>query len=279
MIVIRRDARLLLLGQLDHAVLAGCLAAAWGNDTFEAPEPFESVVLAASRHDEGWREWDDEFRFDSKRQAPLSFLDVDIRDYVNLYARGIARIVELDTYAGLLASLHGTGNLCGRWGTQPGIRLSAYDEATWPAVIEAYVLEQEALQTRLRIQLLGLRPEHRRSDFERRLWSNYELLQVWDRLSLFLCRSDPGQAGDAEVGAVRHSAGEMEPLPIVAHTHGGGHATLSSWPFASDRLEMSVPFRSIPDRPFVSPEDFHTEAHRAPLEELRWTLTKEDSVR
>lgn len=276
MIVVKRGGRLLLLCQLDHSALAGRLAAAWGNNWFQASTPLESVVLAASRHDEGWREWDEECRFDSERRAPLSFLDVDIGDYVNLYARGVARIAELDTYAGLLASMHGTGNLCGRWGTQPGIRLSAYDEATWPPVIEAYVLEQEALQARLKLLLLGLRPDHRRSDFERRLWSNYELLQVWDRLSLFLCRSDPQRREEAELGAARRSAEEVEPVPLFVHTVGGWRATVSPWPFALDPLEVSVPLRSIPDRPFVSPEDVYAEVHRAPLEEQRWTLSKED---
>lgn len=276
MIVLEREGRLLLLSQLDHATLAGRFAAAWGNDGFQAPAPSESVVLAASRHDEGWREWDAEFRFDATRRAPLYFLDVDIRDYVSLYSRGIARIAELDPYAGLLASLHGTGNLCGRWGTQPGIRLRAYDEATWPPLIEAYVLEQEALQARLKLRILSLRANDRRSDFERRLWSNYELLQAWDRLSLFLCRSDPRRREAAELGAVPRSIDDSDRVPLVVQAEGGGLATVTPWPFAPDRLEASIPVRRIPDRPYLSPEDVHAEVRFAPHEELRWTLAKGD---
>ena len=257
MIVLERDGRLLLIKQLDHAALAGCFAGEWGNERFEAPGPRDSVVLAASRHDEGWREWDDECRPDPERERPLHFLDVDIKDYVRLYARGIERIAALDAYAGLLVSMHGTGNVCGRWGIQRGIRLSHYDEATWPLVIRRYVLEQEALQARLKLDLLGLNPEHRRSLFERRLWANYELLQAWDRLSLFLCRTDPQEPAEADLGVVPVSLEGcgVEALKVRSRH---GTATVSPWPFQSGRIDLEVALQGA----------------EAPL---RWTLTEEDA--
>ena len=44
----------LLLRQTDHSRLAGRFASHWGNATFAAPEPFESVVRAATFHDFGY---------------------------------------------------------------------------------------------------------------------------------------------------------------------------------------------------------------------------------
>ena len=240
MIVVERGGRVLLITQLDHAALAGRFGGEWGNDGFEAPEPRASVILAASRHDEGWREWDDELRQDPEKGGPLYFLDVEIEDYVRLYGRGIERIAGLDPYAGLLVSLHGTGNVCGRWGVQRGIRLSKYDEAAWPPVIRRYVLEQEALQSRLKLDLLGLNPEERRSRFERRLWANFELLQAWDRLSLHLCRADPAAGSEADLGAVptRLDGCSESALRVRA---GEGRATVSPWPFRTAALEVEVP--------------------------------------
>ena len=110
MIVLRREGRLLLFKQLDHAALAGELAAERGNAGFEAPGPRDSVLLAAARHDEGWRDSDDSFRYDPERRAPLSFLDVGLEEYVTLYGAGIDRVAEADPYAGLLVSIHGTGD-------------------------------------------------------------------------------------------------------------------------------------------------------------------------
>ena len=275
MIVLARDDRLLLIRQLDHAALAGRFAEAWGGEGFEAPSPRDAVVLAAGRHDEGWREWDDELRFDAARHRPLYFLDVDIHDYVRLYSRGIQRIAELDPYAGILVSMHGTGNVCGRWGAQRGIRLSGYDERTWPPVIESYVLEQEALQARLKLGLLGLNPEARRSDFERRLWSTYELLQAWDRLSLFLCRTDPRQEAGADLGEVPAASGSVERTPLAVASLGGGRATVTPWPFAQPELVIEIPVRAIPDHPYETSAGAAGAAARAGPEHLGWRLSKE----
>lgn len=272
MIVLRRDGRLVLIDQLDHAALAGRFAEGWGNDTFAAPEPLESVVLAAARHDEGWRDSDADVRYDLTRRAPLYFLDVDIRDYVDLYAQGIARIASLDSYAGLLVSMHGTGNVCGRWGIQRGIRLSGYDAESWAAVIERYVLEEEARQARLRLSILGLDPSERRSRFERRLWSNYELMQAWDRLSLFLCRTDPGEMAEADLGTVPMSLEGSETATLTVSALGRGRAVVDPWPFRSDRLDIAIPARQISDRDYGSQDEVRAELASATVASVTWTI-------
>jgi hypothetical protein len=273
-IVVRRRAYLLLVGQLDHAAVAGNLAQAWGNERFEAAQPLAPVVLAASRHDEGWREPDAALRYDPPRRAPLNFLDAGIDDYVRLYADGIGRIAALDAYAGLLTSMHGTGNVCGRWGVQPGVRLTGYDEAAWAPVIRPYVLEQEALQSRLKLDLLGLNPRSRRSVFERRLWANYELLQVWDRLSLFLCRTDPGEMADADLGAAPTSGDGCRLEGLRVGATGDGRAAVTPWPFTDDRVDVVVPTRTIPDREYEGEEDLTGEVGRARAGQLTWSLRR-----
>ena len=58
MIVQRQDSELLLVRQTDHAALSGMLAEHWGDGDFACPEPRAAVLLAAARHDDGWREWE-----------------------------------------------------------------------------------------------------------------------------------------------------------------------------------------------------------------------------
>jgi len=272
MIVLRREGRLVLIDQLDHAVLVGLFAERWGNDEFAAPEPHDSVVLAASRHDEGWRESDADARYDPARRAPLYFLDIGIRDYVHLYTQGIARIAAHDTYAGLLVSMHGTGNVCGRWGMQRGVRLSGYDRKSWPPVIERYVLEQEAQQALLKLSILGLDPCVPRGYFERRLWSNYELLQAWDRLSLFLCRTSPDDQAEADLGTVPRSLDGAEAATLVVTALGAGRASVSPWPFRPRRVDIVVPVRVIPDREYGSHDEVRAEVERAAAASLEWTI-------
>ncbi len=277
MIVLRRDGTLLLIDQLDHAALAGRFAESWGNDDFAAPEPLEPVVLAAARHDEGWRESDESVRLDPDTHRPLYFLDVGIEEYVDLYARGIARVAALDPYAGLLVSMHGTGNVCGRWGIQRGIRLSKFDAGRWPEAIERYVLDQESHQAKAKLSLVGLDPSERRSRFERRLWSNYELLQAWDRLSLFLCRTPPAAHLDAELGVVPRSLEGTETASLTVTARGSGCGRVDPWPFRAETLAVEVPVREIPDREYESVDDVRETLARAPRTALAWTLAARSS--
>ncbi|HEY7556353.1 MAG TPA: DUF3891 family protein, partial [Candidatus Binatia bacterium] len=41
------DSRTILALQIDHSRVAGYLAAHWGNQDFDRPQPYSSVVLAA----------------------------------------------------------------------------------------------------------------------------------------------------------------------------------------------------------------------------------------
>lgn len=260
MIVLRRGGELVLIQQLDHAALAGRFAERWGNAGFDGPEPHDAVVLAAARHDEGWRESDDAYRLDETRRRPLSFLDASIDDYARLYAAGIGRIAALDPYAGLLVSMHGSGNVTGRWGAQPGVRLTGYDPTAWVPVIERFVLEQEQLQARLKLAILGVPAEVRRSVFERRLWAHYELLQVWDRLSLFVCRADAG-AGDAvPLGDAPARIDEPRLTEFTARALGDGRFTVSPWPFSVPAFEAAVPVARIEDRDYASAADVRAAA-------------------
>ena len=88
--------------------------------------------------------------------------------------------------------MHGAGIYRGRYGTQPSLKLTFADEAR--DQVEAFVAEQEELHARLVAQL-GV-PEDER-------WTNYRLLQVYDRLSLYFCLRDV-EAGEPDT---------LEPVP------------------------------------------------------------------
>ena len=273
MIVLARGGRLGLGRPLDHAALAGRFAEAWGNARFDAPEPLPAVALAAARHDEGWRDSDDALRFDDARARPLSFLDGTLDDYVRLYAAGIDRIASIDPYAGLLVSMHGSGNVCGRWGAQPGVRISGYS-AAWDAAIEAFALEQEAVQARLKMRLIGAPARVRRSVFERRLWAHYELLQVWDRLSLFVCRSDPDVPAEMAVGEAPARVDEPELTAFTASISGHGVVAVDPWPFRSESFDVDIPVVWIEDRPYRSAADVRAAVEASGSDSLRYRVSR-----
>jgi hypothetical protein len=157
--------------QTDHADLSAAFARAW-------KEPLSpSLVIATERHDDGWAVWEQSPRVDADGK-PVNFLEVDIRSHLAFYRAGIAAITEEDEGAGLLVSMHGAGIYRGRYGLDPALSLTRAAELQ--AEVDAFVAEQEAK--------FGGDPGDRQAD--------YELLQLFDRLSLYFCMRDV-EAGEA----------------------------------------------------------------------------------
>jgi Protein of unknown function (DUF3891) len=170
--------------QTDHADLSGAFARAW---TERGPH-HDALVIAAERHDDGWAVWERAPRVDESGK-PVNFLEVDVRSHLAFYRAGIAAITEHDADAGLLVSMHGAGIYRQRYGLDPGLGLARAAEVQ--DEVDAFVAEQEAK--------FGGDPGDRRDD--------YELLQLYDRLSLYFCMRDVEGGEPAELQGYR-----LEPL-------------------------------------------------------------------
>ena len=166
--------------QTDHADLSGAFADAWR----DRGRRHESVAIAARRHDDGWAVWERAPRCDENGK-PVSFLDVDVRSHLAFYRAGIAAVTEHDSYAGLLVSMHGAGIYRQRYGLDPGLSLTRAPEVQ--DQVEEFVAEQEAK--------FGGGPGEQRAD--------YDLLQLYDRLSLYFCMRDVEAGESAELQGYR----------------------------------------------------------------------------
>lgn len=250
MIVVRRGGELVLIRQVDHGLLSGEVARRWGNARFQRPEPLEPVVLASALHDEGWREQDEVPLFDARARAPLHWRDIDVASHVVFYAEGIGRVAARDPYAGLLVSMHGAGIYLRRYGTYQVkmTKLAGADREP----IDRFVAEQEAEQVRLKRVVWT--PEVRRAEFERTLWFHYELLQIWDRLSLFVCLNDPRRPAQDRLGPMPVTAAGPV-LELHVRAAGDGRIELDPYPFDTPSLETVVAARAIPDRPYETADD------------------------
>jgi hypothetical protein len=196
--------------QTDHADLSGAFARAWRTPLSE------SLLIATERHDDGWAVWEQAPRIDQKGK-PVNFLEVDIRSHLAFYRAGIAAITEQDAGAGLLVSMHGAGIYRGRYGLDPGLGLARAAEAQ--AEVDAFVAEQEAK--------FGGAPGERRDE--------YELLQLFDRLSLYFCMRDAEN-------------GEPEPVELQGYTleaTGPWRVRITPYPFAEAAATFSLKRRVI----------------------------------
>jgi hypothetical protein len=191
--------------QTDHADLSGDLARAWR----EQGPRHASLVVAAERHDDGWAVWEQAPRVDASGK-PVNFLEVDVRSHLAFYRAGIAAITEQDADAGLLVSMHGAGIYRQRYGLDESLGLARADDVK--DEVDAFVAEQEAK--------FGGDLGERRGD--------YQLLQLYDRLSLYFCTRDVEAGEYAELQGYR-----LEPIAPW-------HVRIAPYPFAESPARFSL---------------------------------------
>lgn len=229
--------------QPDHADLSAQFARAWGNaDGFAAPTPLDPVVVASARHDDGWAVWERAPSFDAENGRPRNFLDVQVPSHLAFYRAAIVSVLDHDRYAGLLVSMHGAGIYRGRYGTQPSLKLTFADEVR--EQVDRFVREQEELQPRLAAELGAAEDER---------WTNYKLLQVFDRLSLYFCLKDL-EAGEADTIApvpVDYSGGEVS---LAIEPTGPWRVRIDPFPFAESPARFTLLRRAIEKKAWTERE-------------------------
>jgi hypothetical protein len=197
--------------QTDHADLSAAFARAWATQL--AP----SLVLATERHDDGWAVWEQSPQPD-ENGTPINFFDVDVRSHLAFYRAGIAAITEEDEYAGLLVSMHGAGIYRQRYGLDTSLGLTRAAEVQGD--VDAFVAEQEAK--------FGGDPGERQAD--------YELLQLFDRLSLYFCMRDCENGGGNAVELQGYTLELVAPWRV----------RMSPYPFGESPAQFELVRRVLP---------------------------------
>jgi Protein of unknown function (DUF3891) len=283
LLVSARPAGWTLVRHADHGVLAGELAAHWGSDAFAVPTMAAALAIAATHHDDGWRELDDLAFHNPDADRPAHFLEVPLERSAPPYGRGVDSIYERDILAGALADMHWTGLYSARWGLQAGGGPVPHPLAA-EVVAEREVRRVAALRSAW--DFIGPR-----SEFEADAWHAYEVLQALDLISLALSLLDPEAptAPDAEPLPLPATLATVEQpvaprlLPAVPTAKlgeridlrldvpGPGVATLAPWPFAPRRIEVALPARRLPTD--LSGDAEWSRAYReAPVEPIGWEL-------
>jgi Protein of unknown function (DUF3891) len=104
------DGSVVMITQNDHAQLSGLFAAHWGNERFEKPRPYGSLVRAAMFHDRGWIRYETGPQINPETGKTPNYREVP-NDAAQLAAFEWASdwLGAIDAYAGLMIARHRTG--------------------------------------------------------------------------------------------------------------------------------------------------------------------------
>jgi hypothetical protein len=245
--------------QTDHAELAGQLAAAWGGSGFARPEPFDSVVRAAARHDDGWAVWERCPRLGraGSGATPQSFFAVPPAVHLGFYRAGVEVVQDEDPYAGLLVSMHMSGLYRNRYGAMPTPDREL-DAETRP-LVEAFVAQEEDRQDAL-CRALEVDEAQR--------WTNYALLQVFDVVSLYFGLADVEVGASGACDGVPTADGG-EPTRLAIEPLGPWRVRFDPYPFVEDPVALTLRRRLVPKRDWTDDDAFRADFAAAPVETVR----------
>ena len=278
--VIRRlaDRDFLLITQHDHALLAGELAEAFGNDHFASPIPRESVILAVGQHDCGWPIHDDHPTL-NRDGLPLDVFETPREIALPVWTASADRAAEKDPYAGLLVSLH-VLSLSVFATTQTDFEHEKFDISEGPDRFAVSKFQQKQIerQEKLRLQL-GLRTEkhalHRQPQeamqkLEDQMTFNFRMLQAMDAISLAACCTKPPATTTQDV--MRQPGGAPVKLALQRI---GYDLTVAPWPFNVEMIELKIPASRVPNKKFARVEDFRAAYASAPAEVITCRVSRE----
>ena len=276
MIIAESDQHYRMITQNDHGDLAGQFAAHWGNEQFARLKPYQSMVLAAEAHDNGWWDWDVYPAVDDQG-IPLPFTRTPREVRSQFYGKGIDNVIARDLYAGLIVSMHGVGLPQKRYGTMPTMA-DRQDEFS-----QRFIAEREPTHEGM-IQKLSQMEQYAGLTRHEQIWHNYLMMQVFDRMSLFFCANFDLTTVPA-TGA--HTAGKgyygpsIKPTPVrpgqeetelKLRVIDQKTVVVEPYPFDESPFEVSVRGKLIPRITYKSQEEFREVYGKAQRQLFEFTL-------
>lgn len=264
MIVLDKDEKIIMITQLEHQEIAGQLASLWGNSQFSKPEPFSAMVVAAGNHDIGWWNGDTHPVINPRTEFPYTFTELPVLEWLKMYQGGIDRIAERDPYEGLMVCMHGVGLRKNRYDTVPATDRKDTLSPKEKKSVHDYILGGETLQAELR-KKISRDPQYKRHSSDERVWTNYKLVQIWDRLSLHFCSE--GILGGIVGGILRPVPVRygLDDTQIRLEKTDGRQFSIAPFPFDSSPIRLSMRARYIPKKRYHSDEDLRCAYYNAEI--------------
>jgi hypothetical protein len=265
-----------LVLQTDHSRIAGLLAAHWGNDKFARLNPYASMVLAAQEHDSGWWDWEikptlNEQGYPSDYIGSIKHLGQGV--WLDLYRRAIERLTQRDLYAAYFVSMHGEGLLTRGMGLLPSMPDYTGDTAVQKFIAQQKELRAGWLPTLQKNQTLAA------STTETQLWTNFNLMEVFDQFAQFVCNRYPLNSQSRKNGPTNTLSGLTVPVApdrpnetLTIDVQNETDAVVRPFPFDVNPLRLSFEGRLVQNQPFSNQEEFLKQFYGGERIAINYTL-------
>ncbi len=258
----RRDNPTIIITQTAHGWLAGQLAAHWGNNHFHLPIDPHELMLTASNHDQGWRQWEQHPKL-NVHHRPTDFLEMPVDEHLAIWRRSIACVESQTRYGALLVSRHARF-LNGR---RAATRRDTHSD--WRK-LTAFCGEQREWET---ARLNDLRQTAFFAPFCEPACYDvaFRLLQIFDWLSLLLCMDTVTESVIADVPA----QSPVERVSITLKPLADGALTISPWTFTEPEFSVAVQSRQLPAETFADDGDLQAAWRLATMNQRVFTFRAE----
>lgn len=176
MIIRETERDFVLVQQHDHARVSGDVAAHMAVPYFVDTGYVDDVLLAVYEHDRSWIRLDETPIWNDGEGLPFSFMDYPLLPKLTMYKQGIDEVELRNPYAALLCSMH-----------YASFRI--FETSDRPECVEFHEHEVER-QARIKSERSSLDTEA--------LQSHFQLLQLCDDISLYVCLNRPGATKEQE---------------------------------------------------------------------------------
>ena len=225
----------------EHLELVGQLAENFGNDEFQAPEPREEFLYVCRWHDRGWRNLDDNPPLDPKTGLPYNLGETPLPVIMLTSSSSPEHNEARHPYCGLIDSMHIWGLYKGRYGFSDKVLLDAIPDEH-RAMVDCMLSLEYQRQTRLKTELAA-DPETAPWVEEKRLFTNYKLLQLFDTMALYFnCTHEAGRGESTFNHVPRDLSNDVD---VRIRPEGDKNYSVSPYPFRESPVEVSFQGRFL----------------------------------
>ena len=245
----RSPAAWILIPQIEHAHLAGRLAAAWGAAGFAPLVPRDELLWAIDHHDDGWRDWDQTPGVNPAGQ-PRTFTEMEPDVSMAIWADSIDRAAKAGPLQGYLVAGHFSAlghRACAGKDTDPAWHHAAEFLAHYDARMIDWLTCWQTADAAANTRAVA----------ERAL----RQLQFFDSFSLWFCCDEATAAETVETPGGHD-------FTITPRTP--ANLTLSPWPFTTEPLAIEATGRVVPATHYATRDELAA-AESRPIT-LRWQL-------